>query len=644
MEMIRSTQQTTLSKAVYRARLEALRQLMKEKDIDAYLIVTDDFHASEYVGDYFKCRAYISGFTGSAGSLLVTADDAGLWTDGRYFLQARDQLDGTGIRLMKMGEDGVPSIPEFLSEVLSSGQSLGFDGRTVNAAYADKLHKTLLKKGIRFVDQYDLAGELWEDRPAFPAGKVWVLDEKYAGKSRRDKLADLRERMKEEHANYHLLASLDDIAWLYNIRGCDIAYTPVVLAYTLISQDRAILYVNQEAVSEDVKAELTADGVELRSYLKVYEDLKALKGPFSLMYDEKTTNVALVSAIPNQIKKIHCINPTMTAKAVKNPIEMENIRKAHIIDGVAVTRLIYWLKKAMAESEGRKSAPGPGRTQESCGQTGAAAARTQESCGQADEITELTVCRKLESFRKEGEGYLEQSFSPIAGYGAHGAIIHYDPAEGGDIPLEAKSFLLLDTGGQYYTGTTDITRTISLGQLTEEQKRHYTAVLRSNLNLAAAHFPQGTTGVNLDVLAREPLWELGLDYNHGTGHGVAYLANVHEGPNGFRQKESDGTLGAAFEEGMLTSDEPGLYLEGKYGIRLENLMMCRKAEKTEYGQFMRFETLTMVPYDREAILPELLSGKELARLNVYHARVFELIAPYLTAEERSWLEEETRPF
>lgn len=613
MDGINSIRQPAPSKAIYRARLEALRKLMAGKKINAYLIVTDDFHASEYVGDYFKCREYISGFTGSAGTLVVTENEAGLWTDGRYFIQAKDQLDKTGITLWKMGEKDVPSIPEYLKSRLPEGSCLGYDGRTVNAGYAKKLRKALKDKRVTFVENDDLAGELWKDRPAFPAGEIWILGEEYTGKSTKTKLNELRQRMEEAGAAYHLLASLDDIAWLYNIRGEDIAYTPVALAYTVVSMNKAVLYISPEAVPQEVAQSLTEDGVELRPYLQVYEDVKKLPKGASLMFDEGAVNVALLSALPANIKKMSRPNPTMLAKAVKNPVEMSHIRQAHIRDGVALTRLICWLKEEMQKNPREK-------------------------------LTELGVCKKLEKLRCEGENYLGQSFSPIAAYGAHGAIVHYDPANGADDLLKPRSFLLLDTGGHYLEGTTDVTRTIALGALSQEQKRNYTAVLRGNLNLAAAHFPHGCTGMNLDYLAREPLWELGLDYNHGTGHGVGYLLNVHEGPNKIRLKEQDGSAGTVFEEGMLTSDEPGVYLEGRYGIRLENLILCRKAEKTGFGQFMRFETLTMVPYDREAILPELMSKKELARLNDYHAKVYESIAPYLPDKERAWLAEETRPF
>lgn len=602
-----------MDKTIYRNRLSALRRLMADKGIDAYLIVSDDDHASEYVGDYFKCREFLSGFDGSAGSLVITQTEAGLWTDGRYFLQAREQLGGTGITLQKMGEPDVPAIPAYLASVLQDGQCLGYDGRTIRAGYAAEIEAALAGKQIRYVQTEDLVGQIWKDRPPFPEHPVWILPDSYVGRSRAEKLAMVRKQMEQAGAERYLLASLDDIAWLYNIRGNDIAYNPVVLSYTIIEQEQAILYGTLSAFSDEVRKQLEADSILLRPYLQVYEDLKILPAESSVMLDPSTSNVALLSCIPEGVKVIRQTNPTTLFKAVKTPEEMENERKAHVQDGVAVTKLIYWLKQ-MQDSQELKEG----------------------------KITEQVVRKKLEALRKEREGYLDQSFAPIIAAGAHGAIVHYEPTEATDIPLVEHSFVLMDTGGQYWQGTTDITRTVSIGTLTDTQKAHYTAVLRGNLNLGAARFKHGCTGMNLDVLARTPLWELGLDYNHGTGHGVGYLLNVHEGPNAIRFKEAGGKAGAVLEEGMITSNEPGLYLEGQYGIRVENLVLCKKAEQTEYGQFMEFETLTMVPHDRAAILPEQMSKRELALLNAYHKTVYETISPYLTEEERKWLKEETR--
>ena len=597
---------------VIRARVAALREKMRENGVDAYLVLTDDFHASEYVDSYFKCRKWLSGFRGSAGTLVVTQDEAGLWTDGRYFLAAAEQLRGTGIELRKMGEPGVPTIPEYLKQTMKDGQCLGYDGRTVTDGYARMLKSALSGKEIRFAETLDLVGELWTDRPPFPAHPIWELDERYAGQSRADKFSLLRRKMAELGADWHLLASLDDIAWLYNLRGGDVAYSPVFYSYTLLSADHAILYAAPEAIPDGLQGRLAADGVTVRPYLQVYEDLRALPAGQSLLLSRARTNVALIGAVAEGVKLIDRPNPSTLAKAKKNPVEMENVRQAHVQDGVAVTRMIRWLRE-----EEKSGAIARG------------------------EITELDVSDKLLGFRRERPDFVDQSFSPIVAAGEHGAIVHYEATEESNIPVRDNSFLLVDTGGHYLQGSTDITRTVAIGELTEEQKRHYTAVLRGHLDVAAACFKQGCTGVNLDILARMPLWELGLDYNHGTGHGVGYLLNVHEGPQGLRLRDQNS--GAPFEEGMLTSDEPGLYFAGQYGIRIENLMLCVRGQQTEMGQFMGFEPVTMVPYERRAILPEMLSERELAQLNGYHAKVCRLLSPWMTEEEKSWLAEETAP-
>lgn len=598
--------------AIIRGRVAALRERMRENGVDAYLVLTDDFHASEYVDGYFKCRKWLSGFRGSAGTLVITAEEAGLWTDGRYFLAAAQQLEGTGIELRKMGEPGVPTIPAYLKGALEDGQCLGYDGRTVTDAYARSLKNALDGKNVRFAENLDLVGELWTDRPPFPAHPIWELDEAYAGQSRADKLAFLRGKMAELGADWHLIASLDDVAWLFNLRGGDVAYSPVFYSYTLLSADHAILYAAPEAVSDELRQRLEADGVTLRPYLQVYEDLRALPAGQSLLLSRAKVNVALLGAVAGGVTLLDKPNPSTLAKAKKNPVEMENERLAHIQDGVAVTKMIHWLR----EEEKR-----------------GAFAR--------EEITELDVSDRLLGFRRERPGFVDQSFSPIVAAGEHGAIVHYEATEESNIPVRNDSFLLVDTGGHYLQGSTDITRTVAIGELSEEQKRHYTAVLRGHLDVAAACFKQGCTGVNLDVLARMPLWELGLDYNHGTGHGVGYLLNVHEGPQGLRLKDLNG--GAPFEVGMLTSDEPGLYLTGRYGIRIENLMLCVEKKETDMGRFLGFEMVTTVPYERRAILPEMLTERELEQLNAYHAGVFRLLAPWLTEDERAWLAEETAP-
>ena len=588
---------------LYHSRLEALRRLMRGRGIDAYLVLTDDYHASEYVGDYFKSRAYLSGFTGSAGTLVVTAEEAGLWTDGRYFLQAAAQLQGSGITLRKIGED--VTIPAYLKTVLSSGRCLGYDGRTVRAGYAAQLKNALQQQDIRFDETADLVSELWTDRPPFPAAPVWALPTGYTGMSRSEKLAALRRAMAVAGADCHLLAALDDIAWLFNLRGGDVPYNPVFMAYALLTAQETVLYAAPAAFSADLTAALNKDGITLRPYGQVYTDLAALPPGSRVLLDEDAVNVALCRALPQGVTTVALTNPTTLCKAQKTPAEQENMRLAHIYDGVALTKLLCWLHT------------------------------------QPLSVTELTIADKLESLRAACPDYLGQSFAPIIAAGAHGAIIHYEPTAESNAPLVNNSFLLMDTGAQYWQGTTDVTRTVAIGTLSDEQKTHYTAVLRGHLALAAAHFKHGCSGVNLDCLARLPLWELGLDYNHGTGHGVGYLLNVHEGPQGIRLREQNG--GAVLEEGMILSNEPGVYFENRYGIRLENLLLCRKAEKTDHGQFMAFDTLTMVPFDRRAIDPAQMSEQELTLLNRYHAAVYQAISPHLTAEERGWLHEATQP-
>lgn len=586
-------------------RINALRSSMAQKGIDIYIIPTADFHHSEYVGDYFKFREYMTGFTGSAGTAVFTSKKAGLWTDGRYFIQAEQQLAGSGIDLYRSGEPGVPSIEEFLEKELQEGQILGFDGKTISYEEGTSYRQLAEQNHASVNFLQDLASEIWTDRPDLPSEPAFLLEDQYTGEGIESKLTRVRLKMKEYGCDTHILSSLDDIAWLFNIRGNDIAYNPVALSYVLIAPDEIRWYVNEKSVPADLKERLSAEKIFIYKYEQIYADIKEIPADKSILIDESMTNYALYDAIPKEAHKVKKNSPIELMKAVKNATEMEHERLAHKKDGIALTKLIYWLKHVEDKRH----------------------------------ITELAVCDKLEEFRRQGEGYLGQSFAPIAAYGAHGAIVHYEPDGKSNIPLDNKSFLLLDTGGQYLDGTTDVTRTIALGALSSEEKKHYTAVLRGNLNLSDAKFKYGCTGVNLDYLAREPLWHMGLDYNHGTGHGVGYLLNVHEGPNAFRYRERYGT-GTVMEEGMITSDEPGLYLEGKYGIRLENLLLCKKAEKTEYGQFMEFETLTVAPYDLEAIDWEELDSREKALLRKYQQYVYDTIADFLSEEEKTWLKEQ----
>lgn len=581
---------------------------MKEKKIDAYLVATDDFHGSEYVGDYFKCRKYITGFTGSAGTAIITQDMAGLWTDGRYFIQAADQLRDTTIELFKSGEPGVPTVHQFLNDKLQEGMCLGFDGRTVSAREAEELQELLQEKHITFSVNDDLIGEIWEDRPVLSCEPVMELDIRWTGKSRADKIAEIREQMKAKEADTFILTSLDDIAWLLNIRGNDIHCCPVVLSYLVMMENELRLYANAAAFSEEIRSNLEADGVKIYPYDDVYSYVQSISSDKKVLLSRANVNSRLVSNIPSEVTILDEPNLTLLPKAVKNETEMENERIAHIKDGVAVTKFIHWLKKNVTRTN----------------------------------ITELSTAEKLYQFRSEQEHFLGESFDPIIAYGTHAAIVHYSATEATDIPLEARGMVLADTGGHYLEGTTDITRTIVLGPVTAKEKKFFTAVLRGNLNLAAAKFKYGCTGLNLDYLARGPLWELGEDYNHGTGHGVGYLLNVHEGPNSFRWKNLPGNPAPVLEEGMITSDEPGYYLENEFGIRHENLVLCKKAEKTSFGQFMCFEPLTMVPFDLEGINPEEMTERERKLLNDYHQKVYTTISPYLDEEEKEWLKQATR--
>ncbi len=589
-------------------KLNALRIFMKEKKIDAYLVATDDFHGSEYVGDYFKCRKYITGFTGSAGTAIITQDMAGLWTDGRYFIQAADQLRDTTIELFKSGEPGVPTVHQFLNDKLEEGMCLGFDGRTVSAREAEELQELLQKKHITFSVNDDLIGEIWEDRPVLSCEPVMELDIRWTGKSRADKIAEIREQMKAKEADTFILTSLDDIAWLLNIRGNDIHCCPVVLSYLVMMENELRLYANAAAFSEEIRSNLEADGVKIYPYDDVYSYVQSISSDKKVLLSRANVNSRLVSNIPSEVTILDEPNLTLLPKAVKNETEMENERIAHIKDGVAVTKFIHWLKKNVTRTT----------------------------------ITELSTAEKLYQFRSEQEHFLGESFDPIIAYGTHAAIVHYSATEATDIPLEARGMVLADTGGHYLEGTTDITRTIVLGPVTAKEKKFFTAVLRGNLNLAAAKFKYGCTGLNFDYLARGPLWELGEDYNHGTGHGVGYLLNVHEGPNSFRWKNLPGNPAPVLEEGMITSDEPGYYLENEFGIRHENLVLCKKAEKTSFGQFMCFEPLTMVPFDLEGINPEEMTERERKLLNDYHQKVYTTISPYLDEEEKEWLKQATR--
>ena len=590
-------------------KLALLRAEMKKRGISAYVVVTDDFHASEYVGTHFKAREFLSGFTGSAGTLVVLPDSAALWTDGRYFLQASQQLAGSGIELMRMGEPGVPEIADFLRDHVEENGFIGFDSRTVSNAFARTIGEKTREKHIRFAGGEDLVDLVWADRPALSCEPVWTLDVKYTGLTRREKLAMVRGKMEELGADVFVIPALDEVAWLLNLRGGDVLYTPVFLSYLLLGRDQATLCVQKEAVSAEIEAQLKADGVSLAPYDDIYRLVAALPTGTRVLLDGERANYRITQSVPDGAETLDRPSPIQLMKAMKTPAEQENERLAHIKDGVAVTRFLYWLKHAVGK----------------------------------EPITELSAAKKLESLRAEGEHYLEQSFDPILAYGAHGAIVHYEPTEETDIPLEPHGLCLADTGAQYLEGTTDITRTVALGPLTDEEKRIYTLVLRGHLQLGAAKFLYGCTGENLDMLARTPLWENGLDYNHGTGHGVGFVLGVHEGPERVHWDVNRQKRHCVIEEGMIFSNEPGIYLAGKFGVRIENLVVVREAERTEFGRFLKLEPLTLVPYDRDAIDLTMLSSRDVELLNDYHAKVCAAISPYLQGDELNWLKEVTAP-
>lgn len=605
---------------VVRDRLDALRKLMKERGMDAYMIPTADFHESEYVGEHFKCREYMTGFTGSAGTALITMDEACLWVDGRYYVQAAAQLKDSTVTMMKMGQEGVPSLGAYLEDKMPEGGCLGFDGRVVNAAEGLALEEMLRERGARISYGEDLAGMIWQERPELSAEPAWVLDERYAGKSALDKIADVREAMEKVHASVHVLTSLDDIAWLLNIRGNDILYNPVVLSYALVTMDQLYLFVNSSVLEgkaypylEDekgisVREYLERTGVTVMPYDGVYDMVEGLKNE-KVLLEKCRINYAVYRLIDGSNKVIDRINPTASMKAVKNDVEIENEKRAHIKDGVAMTKFIYWLKK----NTGRIP------------------------------MDEISVSDYLGKLRMDQEGCIGLSFATISAYGAHGAMCHYSATPESSIPLEPRGLYLIDSGGQYYEGTTDITRTIAMGPVTDEEKEHFTLVLMSMLRLGDVKFLHGCRGLSLDYAAREPLWRRGLNYEHGTGHGVSYLSSVHERPNGIRFKMvPERQDNAVMEAGMITSDEPGVYIEGSHGIRTENLVLCVEDEKNEYGQFLRFEYLTYVPIDLEVIDREIMSERDVELLNRYHEQVYEKISPYLDEDERVWLAEATR--
>ncbi len=597
-----------MEKSTIRERLERLREAMESAGIDYYMIPTADFHHSEYVSDYFKTREYFCGFTGSNGTLLVWREGAGLWTDGRYFIQAENELSGTGVELFRMQEEGVPTLPEFLAEHMEKGQTFGFDGRILTAGEGWKYEERLREKGIRFSWEQDLAEGIWRDRPEFPGGRISALSEALAGESAGEKLSRVRKRLREKKADGFFLTRLDDIMWLFNIRGSDVKCNPVAMSYGYITAGEAVLFLRREALSEDAKMRLTEQGVEIREYGEAVSYVKGLPGGLRVLVDKRHCSYLLFRLLSRDRTIVEGENPTEHLKAVKSPCELSHMEEIYLKDSLAVTRFIRWLKKSIGK----------------------------------EEITEVTAADRLEEFRRQIPEYLGPSFPTIAGYGANAAMMHYEAGAGSCALLKPRGLFLVDSGGQYLGGTTDVTRTIALGPLTREEKYHYTLTVMANLQLSRARWLYGCTGRNLDILARQPFWDAGLDYRCGTGHGVGYMLNVHEGPHSLRWRPVPGQEDAVLEEGMAVTNEPGVYVEGSHGIRLENVMAVKKDGKNEYGQFMRFETLTWVPFDPEAVLEQDMPEESRLLLMSYQRQVYDKLSPFLDEEEREWLRRETR--
>ena len=589
-------------------RLKDLRELMEQRGIDIYVVPTSDFHESEYVGEYFKARKFITGFTGTAGTAVITKTQAGLWTDGRYFVQAKNQLKDSTVTLFPMGEENVPTVAEFVKENLPPKGCIGFDGRVVNGKAGEE-YKNIAdeKKGRLYVEE-DLVDLIWEERPPMSKKPFFILEEKYSGKSTKEKLQEVRGEMEKEKADIHILTSLYDIAWLLNVRGGDIDYVPVVLSYLVLSKEECVWFLQQEILTEEQKSYLKDNGIVTKEYEEIYSYVPEIPGDKKALLHKSEVNYRIVNALKDTVEIIDKENPTELMKSVKNKTEAENTIKAHVKDGVAFTKFMYWLKNSIGK----------------------------------EEITEISASDVLENFRRQQENFLDLSFDTISAYGANAAMMHYSATEETNALLKPEGFLLVDSGGHYLEGTTDITRTMALGPITEEMRLHFTTVLCSNLNLASARFLHGCTGRNLDILSRGPLWKLGIDYKCGTGHGVGHILNVHEGPNSFRWQKREGVPEAVLEEGMITTDEPGVYIEGAYGIRTENELLCKKGVKNEYGQFMEFETITYAPIDLDAIDPNLMTEEQRAVLNEYHKKVYEVLSPYMTQEENKWLKEYTR--
>ncbi|MBY6810359.1 aminopeptidase P family protein [Clostridium botulinum] len=584
-------------------KIEKLREIMKKENIDYYVVPSGDFHQSEYVAEHFKSRAYITGFTGSAGTALIGREKGILWTDGRYFIQAEQQLKDSGIELYKMRIPGWPTLHEWLMENMKSGETVSFDGRLFSANEYKEFKKIKDKKDINIVMNKDLIEEIWNDKPELPKEKAFLHDIKYCGKSAKEKIEEVRVEMKKMGAQSYIISSLDDIAWLYNIRGNDVKDTPVVLAYAIVNEEKATLYIDKNKLSNEDQIKLNNEGIKIDEYNNIFEDVKDIKN--SVILDPNKVSGYIYTLINENVKVIEELNITTKLKAIKNSIEIENLKRCQIKDGVAMVRFLKWLK----ENVGKEN------------------------------ITEVTVADKLLEFRSKGDLFVEESFGTIAGYKDHAAMMHYSATDESAYELKQEGILLVDSGGQYLDGTTDITRSFILGKLTDEEKKDFTLVLKSHINLMKAKFLKGTTGSNLDVLARTILWDEGMDYKCGTGHGVGFFLSVHEGPQSIRPVPNTVVL----EPGMILTNEPGVYKEGKHGIRTENVMLVTNdIETAEGGEFYKFEVMSYCPMDIEGIDESLLTEAERKWLNTYHAETYAKLSPYLNDEENNFLKNSTR--
>ena len=586
-------------------RIAALREAMKQHKIDAYIIPTSDPHMSEYPADCWKYREWISGFTGSAGTVIITADKAGLWTDSRYFLQASTQLEGTGIELFKMMLPETPTIPEFLTHELKEGQTVGLNGETYSLADARSLEKALAEKEIKLNTNASLIDPIWKERPAIPEAPMFEMPIELSGKSTEDKLIDINKMLHKAGADCTILSALDEVAWTFNIRGTDVAYNPVVISYAFVSEKESVLFVNPKKIPAEIAEHLKKEGVTLADYGMLATFLSRLPEQTRVFIDSKRTNVAIYNALPKSSILIEGTSPANHLKSIKNETEIKGFRNAVLKDGIAMTKFYFWLEKMLKAGE---------------------------------KVTELSAAAKLTALRSEQPQYVMDSFASISSYGPHGAVVHYSPTPETDTELKTDSLYLLDSGAQYLDGTTDITRTIALcDEPSEQMKKDFTRGWKGTIGIAKCKLPAGIRGCLIDAFARKALWDAGINYLHGTCHGIGHCLNVHEGPQSIRMEENPVIL----EPGMVMSDEPAMYRPGEYGIRTENMILIREDSETEFGKFLGFETLTLCYIDTKLVIPSMLSVREHAWLNKYHQMVYDLVSPHLTEEEKAWLKEKT---